>query len=90
MNTPIPTPLTDAEADKMDETGVYLPQVVPAAFARLLERRLQTLANIVWDARWGQGQNPEHDEQLDFMVSVAAEVRSGNFESLDKNMPVST
>lgn len=45
--------------------------------------RLQTLAQIVWDARWGTGDNEQHTEELNNMVGIAAEISSGNMNGID-------
>ncbi len=50
------------------------------------KERLLALAKIVWDARWGKGENQQHTEELNRMVGIAAEIISGNMKSIDQAM----
>lgn len=43
------------------------------------EARLKAFADLVWDARWPDS------SQHDYLFGIAAEIRSGNFESIDKH-----
>ncbi len=48
--------------------------------ANKYEKRLRAFADMVWDARW-----PDNHAQ-DYIFGIAAEIRSGNFESVDQHI----
>lgn len=53
-----------------------------AANMRAAER-LQAFADFVWENRWGECDNAAQQFELDQVFAIAAEIRSGNFRSID-------